>query len=283
EGDSGGPAIDSAGRVIGSVSRGPSNACNQTVYESYYGEGAWIKQMAQAAATAGGYTPAGWVTGAATSNPANGYCGGSSSSTSSTSATTSTAASTSSTSSGSSGGPPTDCSGTDGAAGCCIGNTLYRCDSGMFLTANCDQYNAVCSWNPSLNHYGCEPTDGGADPSGTYPQACGTSGSSTTTTGAGTTTATSATTAASSSSGGTQGCGFTTGVQTCDDCLTASCCSQETACANDTTCTNCVSATTLTAACQANQLVVAFLTCAGNSCNAQCSSGSSSSSSSSGT
>src|SRR6185437_18959 len=129
--------------------------------------------------------------------PSSGYCGGStSSSSSSTSATTSTSSSTSSTSSsGSSGGPPTDCSGTDGAAGCCIGNTLYRCDSGSFLTADCNMYNAVCSWNPSLNHYGCEPQDNGADPSGTYPQACGGSGSSTTT---GPATATS--TASSSSS-----------------------------------------------------------------------------------
>src|SRR5262249_25372856 len=44
EGDSGGPAIDSAGRVIGTVSRGPGNACNDTVYESVFGEAAWIKQ-----------------------------------------------------------------------------------------------------------------------------------------------------------------------------------------------------------------------------------------------
>jgi MYXO-CTERM domain-containing protein len=74
EGDSGGPAIDALGRVIGSVSRGPSNACNQTTYESYYGESAWIKTVATAAATAGGYAPAGWVTGAATSSAASGYC-----------------------------------------------------------------------------------------------------------------------------------------------------------------------------------------------------------------
>ena len=74
EGDSGGPAIDALGRVIGSVSRGPSNACNQTTYESYYGESAWIKMVATAAATAGGYAPAGWVTGAATSSAASGYC-----------------------------------------------------------------------------------------------------------------------------------------------------------------------------------------------------------------
>jgi MYXO-CTERM domain-containing protein len=85
EGDSGGPALDSLNRILGTVSRGPSGACNQTVYESTYDSGststtngAWIKQIAQQAATAGGYTPAGWVTGGATSDPANGYCGGSS-------------------------------------------------------------------------------------------------------------------------------------------------------------------------------------------------------------
>jgi hypothetical protein len=75
EGDSGGPALDSAGRVIGTVSRGPASSCNQTVYEGAYGEGAWIKQMAQQAAADGGYAAAGWVTGGATSDPNNGYCG----------------------------------------------------------------------------------------------------------------------------------------------------------------------------------------------------------------
>jgi hypothetical protein len=74
EGDSGGPAIDSLGRVIGGTSRGPSSVCNRTVYESYFGQGAWIKQVAAVAAQAGGYSAAGWVTGGATSDPANGYC-----------------------------------------------------------------------------------------------------------------------------------------------------------------------------------------------------------------
>jgi hypothetical protein len=75
EGDSGGPALDSAGRVLGTVSRGPAASCNQTVYEGTFGEGAWIKQMAQQAATDGGYAAAGWITGGATSDPNNGYCG----------------------------------------------------------------------------------------------------------------------------------------------------------------------------------------------------------------
>jgi MYXO-CTERM domain-containing protein len=74
EGDSGGPALDANGLVIGSVSRGPADTCDQTVYESMYGEATWVKQVATQAATAGGYAPAGWVTGAATSNAANGYC-----------------------------------------------------------------------------------------------------------------------------------------------------------------------------------------------------------------
>jgi hypothetical protein len=74
EGDSGGPAIDWLGRAIGSVSRGTAGVCNQTVYESYYGSGAWIKQVAAQAATAGGYAPAGWISGGDTSDPANGYC-----------------------------------------------------------------------------------------------------------------------------------------------------------------------------------------------------------------
>ncbi|AKU95743.1 hypothetical protein AKJ09_02407 [Labilithrix luteola] len=74
EGDSGGPALDSLGRVIGSVSRGPAGACNSTIYESYSGQAAWIKKVAADAASDGGYTAAGWVTGGATSDSANGYC-----------------------------------------------------------------------------------------------------------------------------------------------------------------------------------------------------------------
>lgn len=74
EGDSGGPAIDANRRVIGTVSRGPANACNQTIYESVYGNAAWLKQEAQAAATAGGYAAAPWVTGASTAAANSGYC-----------------------------------------------------------------------------------------------------------------------------------------------------------------------------------------------------------------
>jgi hypothetical protein len=76
EGDSGGPALDSAGRVIGTVSRGPASACNDTVYESVFGLASWIKARATQAATDGAYAVAGWVTGAATSDPTSGYCTG---------------------------------------------------------------------------------------------------------------------------------------------------------------------------------------------------------------
>jgi MYXO-CTERM domain-containing protein len=74
EGDSGGPAIDSRGRVLGAVSRGP-NDCSMTIYTGVYGWRSWIQQLAQTAATNGGYAPAGWVTGASTSDPSSGYCG----------------------------------------------------------------------------------------------------------------------------------------------------------------------------------------------------------------
>src|SRR3990167_6701259 len=55
EGDSGGPALDSLRRVIGTVSRGDATACNQALYESVFGQGAWIKDQAAQAASAGGY------------------------------------------------------------------------------------------------------------------------------------------------------------------------------------------------------------------------------------
>lgn len=75
EGDSGGPALDSDGRILGTVSRGPTASCNQTVYEATFGAAAWLEAMAQQAASDGGYPVAGWVTGGATSDPENGYCG----------------------------------------------------------------------------------------------------------------------------------------------------------------------------------------------------------------
>ncbi|MEW5742910.1 MAG: trypsin-like serine protease, partial [Myxococcota bacterium] len=76
EGDSGGPALDGQGRVLGAVSRGPASSCNDTVYESVFGLASWIRARAQQAATEGGYTAAAWVTGAPTSDPASGYCTG---------------------------------------------------------------------------------------------------------------------------------------------------------------------------------------------------------------
>lgn len=74
EGDSGGPALDDQGRVIGTVSRGPVGACNETVYESITASAAWLKQHAQTAASHGNYAVAGWVTGASTAGPGGGYC-----------------------------------------------------------------------------------------------------------------------------------------------------------------------------------------------------------------
>ncbi len=63
EGDSGGPALDSQRRVIGTVSRGPAGACNETVYEAVGDTttSTWIKCMATRAATAGNYTAPSWV------------------------------------------------------------------------------------------------------------------------------------------------------------------------------------------------------------------------------
>jgi hypothetical protein len=121
EGDSGGPAIDSKGRVFGSDSRGGGN-CDFAIYESVFGQAAWIKQVATAAAQAGGYSPAGWVTGSATSNPANGYCAssgtGSSSSSSSGAGASSSSGGAASSSSGSTSSGGTGGTGpTGGGAG----------------------------------------------------------------------------------------------------------------------------------------------------------------------
>jgi MYXO-CTERM domain-containing protein len=61
-GDSGGPAMDAAGRVIGVVSRGPEG-CKTPTYGSVFGWANWIKEIAAEAAVAGKYVPKPWVTG----------------------------------------------------------------------------------------------------------------------------------------------------------------------------------------------------------------------------
>jgi MYXO-CTERM domain-containing protein len=65
EGDSGGPALDLAGRVVGVTSRGGKN-CTSPVYGAVYGLGQWIRDTTTEAATLGGYPPPAWATGAPT-------------------------------------------------------------------------------------------------------------------------------------------------------------------------------------------------------------------------
>jgi Trypsin len=60
-GDSGGPAIDAQGRVMGVLSRGPSG-CLSSVYSNVASHKDLIVQAALAAAKAGGYMPAFWAT-----------------------------------------------------------------------------------------------------------------------------------------------------------------------------------------------------------------------------
>ena len=64
-GDSGGPALDLQGRVIGVVSRGGNwgDTCAMPVYGSVFGWADWLKEQAAIAAEKGGYDPAPWVTG----------------------------------------------------------------------------------------------------------------------------------------------------------------------------------------------------------------------------
>jgi hypothetical protein len=73
-GDSGGPALDSKGRVIGVVSRGGAG-CTSPIYGSVFAWADWIKKVASQAATAGGYEPAPWVKGGS-SEPDAGVDGG---------------------------------------------------------------------------------------------------------------------------------------------------------------------------------------------------------------
>ncbi|MGE0323856.1 MAG: trypsin-like serine protease [Polyangiaceae bacterium] len=74
-GDSGGPALDDQGRVIGVVSRG-GQGCSTPVYGAVPHWGEWIRDIALDAATKGGYEPATWVTTGSTQNPGTGGSGG---------------------------------------------------------------------------------------------------------------------------------------------------------------------------------------------------------------
>ncbi|MET0790793.1 MAG: trypsin-like serine protease [Polyangiaceae bacterium] len=71
-GDSGGPALDSAGRVFGVTSRGDA-ACTYALYSNVASWSDFVRSAGLAAATDGGYTPPSW---AATDSTANGGASG---------------------------------------------------------------------------------------------------------------------------------------------------------------------------------------------------------------
>lgn len=76
-GDSGGPALDDQGRVIGVVSRG-GQGCSTPVYGAVAHWKEWIQEVALDAANKGGYTPATWVTtGSTQGSGGSGASGGS--------------------------------------------------------------------------------------------------------------------------------------------------------------------------------------------------------------
>jgi len=74
-GDSGGPALDVAGRVVGVTSRGAQD-CGAPVYGSAFGWGDWIKEGALHAAEVGGYAAPPWANGQPTDPEYNYPVGG---------------------------------------------------------------------------------------------------------------------------------------------------------------------------------------------------------------
>jgi hypothetical protein len=72
-GDSGGPALDADGKVVGVVSRG-ADPCEQPVYGSVASWSDWIIETALDAAAAGGYDPPFWAL-SGTSDPPVGVVG----------------------------------------------------------------------------------------------------------------------------------------------------------------------------------------------------------------
>lgn len=61
EGDSGGPALDKQGRVLGALSRG-GDGCTFPIYSAVYNWGDWLRGLGLVAAEKGGYEPALWIT-----------------------------------------------------------------------------------------------------------------------------------------------------------------------------------------------------------------------------
>jgi hypothetical protein len=69
--------------------------------------------------------------------------------------------------------PPTSCVDV-GTKGCCSadGTTNYYCGTGVVKSKVCAA-GTTCGWDATKSWYGCVTGSGGADPTGTYPLACG--------------------------------------------------------------------------------------------------------------
>jgi hypothetical protein len=74
---------------------------------------------------------------------------------------------------------PTSCTDV-GTKGCCSsdGTTNYYCSKSAVKTAVCAA-GTTCGWDSAKSWYGCVSGTGSADPKGTYPMACGSSGGGT--------------------------------------------------------------------------------------------------------
>jgi hypothetical protein len=130
-------------------------------------------RCADACARTGGSTSSGGG-GAIASGSGGSATASSSSATSTSSSSSSVSSSTSSTSSSSSGGTPLTCEGADGGTGCCDANgVLWFCDTMQMLYEQPCMGGTVCGWNAFHGYYDCVAPPGGADPSDTYPIACG--------------------------------------------------------------------------------------------------------------
>jgi hypothetical protein len=49
---------------------------------------------------------------------------------------------------------------------------VYYCDSSGSVASETCGTGDTCGWDSEEGYYGCVASPGGADPSGTYPQAC---------------------------------------------------------------------------------------------------------------
>ncbi|MES1178789.1 MAG: trypsin-like serine protease [Myxococcales bacterium] len=155
-GDSGGPALDSEGRVFGVTSRG-DDACTYALYSNVASWATFVRSTALDAAAAAGYTPAAWATGDVAIHP--GLGGASSSGNAGSSAGSAAAGGKGNASAGNASGGTAASNG--GAGNSAAGATVDLPPPGQPITPTVDPLGDTCSVKSDCpGTYKCYSTTG---------------------------------------------------------------------------------------------------------------------------